>query len=461
MKRDAMAIELRVLSGRHAGACVAARDNLMLGAGDEADVILTDLASDAGAARLYLVEGGRWLLWSATEAPDAEALAKAPRWGVPGHWGGVALCVCEPNTDWPEPPPEPVPSPRPTVAPAETSAPADPGSTDAESDVLSAAQAAPAPARRPDTRAGPRRRTSWVSVTALVLIVLVALAVTAWQALGPSSTPVPAPPIEPVDQTAQAEAQIPDLQLAIAQVDPGLRMRLTPRADGRVDIQGWVASIPELDRLAGALSARRPSPVLRVRVTHELRAELRALLAGSHAHLDFAPDGPIGIQVRGIVLGEAGRRAALDAVRAVLPTQLTLRDGLRLAEDMAVDVRNALVLAGFPDTRAQWNGDEMVVTVPLPGTARGRLEKALLGLTERFAGLPLRIVPEPIAPPQQASLSPAPFAIRGVVGGPAPYLILSDGGRVLPGGSHAGWRLEAIEDDVLLFDAPRRIRVAR
>ena len=50
MMRDALATELRVLSGLHAGACAEAQDGLLLGAGDDADVILTDLAADAGLA---------------------------------------------------------------------------------------------------------------------------------------------------------------------------------------------------------------------------------------------------------------------------------------------------------------------------------------------------------------------------------------------------------------------------
>ena len=101
MMRDALATELRVLSGLHAGACAEAQDGLLLGAGDDADVILTDLAADAGLARLHLLEGGRWLLWPAADTPDDAARAQAPHLGVACHWGGLALCVSAPQTDWP------------------------------------------------------------------------------------------------------------------------------------------------------------------------------------------------------------------------------------------------------------------------------------------------------------------------------------------------------------------------
>ena len=59
MMRDALALELRVLNGRHAGALAVARDGLLVGAGDDADVILTDLDPGAGLARLHLLDGDR------------------------------------------------------------------------------------------------------------------------------------------------------------------------------------------------------------------------------------------------------------------------------------------------------------------------------------------------------------------------------------------------------------------
>ena len=128
---------------------------------------------------------------------------------------------------------------------------------------------------------------------------------------------------------------------------------------------------------------------------------------------------------------------------------------------MAPDVQNALVAAGFEQARARWSGEEVIATVPIAPGSRARLENALVALTKQFAAVPLRIVPEVIVPaaPEPVTAN-APYPIRAVVSGPSPYLILPDGSRVQPGGSHAGWRLQSIDADVLVFDAPRR-RVVR
>ena len=465
MMRDALATELRVLSGLHAGACAEAQDGLLLGAGDDADVILTDLAADAGLARLHLLEGGRWLLWPAADTPDDAARAQAPHLGVARHWGGLALCVSAPHTDWPALPPESK-----SLAPALESAPAASPAVAAPPPVpapVTSAAAKPAvqvqAAVAPLAQASVRRR--WrAGVIAAAVLAGVALAALAWLASRRSSeVPGPAAALrEPAaDLTAQAQRQIPALQLVIARVDPALRLQLTPLRNGRVQVSGWADSLTQLDRLADALAAHQPPPWMRVAVVSELRGELRAMLGAGYPSLDFGAAGPTAVAVRGIVRDEAAKTQALAAVRAVLPPHLELADELRLAEQMAPDVQNALVAAGFEQARARWSGEEVVATVPIAPGSRARLENALVALTKQFAAVPLRIVPEAVAAaaPEPVTAS-APYPIRAVVSGPSPYLILPDGSRVQPGGSHAGWRLQSIDADVLVFDAPRR-RVVR
>ena len=254
---------------------------------------------------------------------------------------------------------------------------------------------------------------------------------------------------------------MPDLALAIAQVNPVLRLQLTPQRDGRVQVSGWVDSVAQFDRLADALGTRRPAPQMRVFVASDVRTELRAQLAGSYPQLDFSQGGPGVLRVRGIMLTEAAEAEALAAVRPLLPAGLELVSELRLAGKLAPDVQAALAAAGFDNVRAHWDGAQVVATLSLPDSLRARLENSLLALADRFPGLPLRIVPEMFTTANQATRAKSPFPIRGVVGGAVPYVVLPGGGKLLPGGTHAGWRLHSIEADVLVFDAPRRLAVAR
>ena len=456
--RDTLALELRVLSGRHAGACAVARDGLLLGAGDDADVILTDLDPGGGLVRLHLMADERWLLASADAEPDVQARAQASRMGVAGYWGGLALCVSAPQTDWP-PMPLAVPNP-----------PAEPG----QSSELDEPELAPALDSKPLThlteavgmpagRAGSRpRQAVWLGAVVLFVLMLLGLGVMAWDFLGHAAGGVERPAASPqVDLTAQAQRQVPDLALAIAQVDPVLRLQLTPQRDGRVQVSGWVDSVAQFDRLADALGTRRPAPQMRVFVASDVRTELRAQLAGSYPQLDFSQGGPGVLRVRGIMLTEAAEAEALAAVRPLLPAGLELVSELRLAGKLAPDVQAALAAAGFDNVRAHWDGAQVVATLSLPDSLRARLENSLLALADRFPGLPLRIVPEMFTTANQATRAKSPFPIRGVVGGAVPYVVLPGGGKLLPGGTHAGWRLHSIEADVLVFDAPRRLAVAR
>ncbi|QXL83609.1 type III secretion system inner membrane ring subunit SctD [Comamonas sp. NLF-1-9] len=463
MMREAFAAELRVLDGRHAGASAPAFDGLLLGTGEDADVILTDLAPQLGLARLHLLDNGRWLLWPAAETPDDKARAEAAHLGAARPWGGLSLCVSAPHTDWPKAftqSPTPLPAQPPAPEPGQAGAAASQAPAQMLAPLASEAQGAPpidAPAAGVQTRRTLFSR--WLLLAALGL--LIALAYGLWVRSAPPAAALLAAPAAPIDRTQAARSQLGDLQLRIAQVDPALRLKLQPRADGRVLVQGWVDTLAQFDRLAEALAQHQPQPVLQVRVASELQAELRALLAMRFAQLDFLPDGPGRLRVEGIVANAAVRQEALTAVREQLPRELTVSDGLRLAGQLAPQVRSALVGAGFADTQAQWDGQQMQLTVALAANARGQLENALVALVKRFRGLPLHVSVQSVQALQQAERGPAPFAIRSVVSGRQSYLVLPDGSRLLPGGTHAGWRLQSIEPELLVFDAPRRLVVER
>lgn len=465
MMRDALALELRVLNGRHAGACVVARDGLMVGADDDADVILTDLDPGTRLARLHLLDGERWLLAPAEVEPDAESMVRAPHIGTPSNWAGITLCVCAPHTDWPS-----LPLPQ-EGAVGEASFRIDDQSGepetvvagDATGDDVLEGHAVPEDEPRPPKKVIKRAlvgANAWRWLLPIVLLVLLALGYGLWAGVGHGVAKSDSETAS-ADLTEQAKRQIPDLNLSIAQVDPALRMELLPRPDGRVQVRGWVESVAQFDRLADALGTRRPAPVLRVFVAEDVRTELRAQLAGSYPYLDFVAGEPGVLRVRGIVQAEPAIEEVLGTVRALLPAGLTLASDLRLAEKLVPDVKAALGTAGFPDARVHWDGSQIVAVVPLLASVRGVLENTIISLTERFPGLPLSIRPELFEKSEHPGRGKAPFPIRGVVGGPVPYVILPDGGKLLPGGTHAGWRLQAIEPQLLLFDAPRRLVVER
>jgi type III secretion protein D len=61
--------------------------------------------------------------------------------------------------------------------------------------------------------------------------------------------------------------------------------------------------------------------------------------------------------------------------------------------------------------------------------------------------------PNSAPPAAQAHL---PFELRGVVGGDMPYVQLTDGQKLVQGGTSQGWRLASISESQVVFDSGGR-----
>ncbi len=471
---DSAPLELRILTGRHAGARTQATEGLVLGADERADIVLTDLATDAGDLRLHLAPAGGWSLVSAAETHSA-------RIGGMLRAGGLALSVGPVHADWPATLPEddkdssllvdPIVAGQPDAADAEASLvavhPAD-----------TASDAPPAPAALSSRRSIPLlqrmvRSPAAIAVAAL-LVLLVPLSLALWNrgrlpaadavSLSPPVTEAPSPRL------------LADIGLAIARVDPALRLQVLPQPGGGVMVTGWVESTAQFDRVAEALAGIRPVPALQLRIVGELREELRGQLGRDGPALDFRPLSAGRLLVTGMAVSPADRDRKLETVRALAPRDIELVDGLDLAADQAPAFQAALRQTGFRDATARWDGSQVAIGVRLSNSERGRFEDALLQLGKRFSGVPFSVTVETYVPPVAVvSGAPAPvptgavplaraglpFQVRSIVGGPAPYLVLGDGDKLMVGGSRGGWRLAAVEPEFLIFEGPRRLTVLR
>jgi len=456
MKADVSPLELRVLGGRHAGASVAAVDGLLIGADESADVILTDFDTSLGIQRLHIKDGRQWLLWPDEKPLNEEAWAEAASFGRAHQVGGLELCVSASHVAWQSAPLSPPVADLIELPPQQEEA----GMPEADSDRDKVSEA-PKLAAASDTRWSLRR----ILAAAVVLLGVMLLAPWFWQqppALVADNGAAKAP-----DLSGKGEQRIADLMLALAELDPALHMQFTAQRDGRVLVSGWADSIQQLDRIADALNMHRPAPLLRVRVVDELRAELRTQLGAFSSSLNFHPEGPGKLRVTGFVANESERKTTLAAVRAQTPSDLELIDSLSLADmQLLTRITDALADYGFPGATAHWKsgreGAQLVmVTVPISANQRRRFEDSLADLAKRFPDIPWQIAPQMIGRFTKGETSLPPFPLLAVVGGDAPYVVLPDGARLLPGGTHQGWRLQAIESEVLVFDLPQRLVVAR
>jgi type III secretion protein D len=462
-------LELRVLSGCHAGAHVEVADGMTVGRDESADIVLSDLDPALGTALLSLASDGRWSLGGDAQGVPARA-------GAVRRIGGLSLSVSAARAAWPV-----VAADEDEVASVVPVAPMAP--TSETRPVAVAASAAPALAPvavnppRAEGRFQKLARSPLGIAAAVLAVALVGLAVS----LGSASRPAPAAslPASAEPRTAAAQQQlIKDVNLAVARVDPALRLQVTPMPDGRVSVAGWVGSSAEWDRIADALGGLRPMPVMRVREIGDLRDELRSRLGPQMRPLEFEGAGSGALRVKGLALSPADRERLLADLRAMMPAGVELLDGLELADRQAPAFAGMLRAAGFSDANAMWDGDQMVASLRLSTADRGRLEQVLGQFGKRFPGLMFTVdaQPAPIAgaPPVWAqavrgapgdavpmSRAGLPFQVRSVAGGATPVVQLDDGTRLLVGGSIGNWRLAAVEPDYLVFDGPRRVAVLR
>lgn len=507
--------ELRILSGRHAGASVPLHARLRLGQGDDCDIILSDLALPQGSAWLQAGDG-RWRVTAANPAAPADDAATndpvmaqdmtedellAPlAWGQVGQLGGIALTVSAPHAPWQRgtpatprtgtrptlktaPPattakaapvadmPPASPADMPPASPADPAAPALPTQPEHPTPVPTSAQTAQAtPAHSPaNLPARPSARTAVLAIAAALLLaagVLLALWADPGAAPPPASASASA---SPAPDPAQQQRQINDIRLALAGVDPALRLPVEPLPDGQVRVRGWLASIEQLDRVTEALAQLRPAPQLALRTTADLLDDLRAVAAGFPQPLQFALTATGQVQVQGSVPTAALHDQLLAALRERLPAGVPLQDAVRIAERQGDAVRQWLEQAGLPGASVRWDSDAGQLQIELAVTAqqRSQLEQLLAQPRQPLIGLPFTLHTRELATPAStttllhASAAPLPFRIRGVVGGDAPYVVLADGTKLQPGSQRSQWRLERIDPDTLTFSGPRRLVLTR
>ncbi len=486
--------ELRVLSGCHAGARVPLAAALRIGAGDDCDLIVSDMALPPGAQAWLLAAGGHWKVLTQPRAADAandaaEAEATGEAWVLPTTWGGVALLggiaitVSAPHSSWQAVPlgdvAAAIPPPQPVAAAAEPAKAQDvavlgPAAPAHEPKDKSAPATVPvAPARPPAVVQARHSYPAWVVVGAalsvLLLVVLVSLLTGRGQAPAAPAEAAAAP--APVD-TARRQQMLRDIQRAIASVDPALRLQIDPLPDGRARVSGWVLGVEQFDRLAEGLASIRPTPALAVRTASELLDDLMAVGSATGASLRFELLGAGRVKVLGPVLSTGERDRVLTQLRERVPPGIEIVDALRVAEQQGPAIQDWLRLAGFGTATASWDAgsQQMALALDIAPGRRPALESLLAREGTPLSGIAFTLRVRETAQAAanaaasvlvHASVAPLPFRIRSVVGGPVPYVVLGDGSKLQPGGQRAGWRLVGIESDRLVFDGPRRLVVSR
>ncbi|AVR94337.1 FHA domain-containing protein [Pseudoduganella armeniaca] len=269
-------LELRILNGLHRGASLPLDEQpQLIGAGDDADVVLVDPGIEPRHAVLRL-DGGHWSLLAldgivrgAADDVPADQPQLAP--GDCARVGRIWLTVTAPDAPWQDPPADPPPqAATPEAAQVEVEAPLGPEEPEPE--------AAPDPVEAVPVRAAkPRRRRSRIVMLPVALGAgLVAAAAYAYTAR--SGDPIPASTANTLKPVAvQPKAAQPPSPEALRQA---FRQRL--------------AEVDLLRRFELTLEDRNWT--LRASLDEEEAARFRRILDAFVAahHIDFPIDARIG-----------------------------------------------------------------------------------------------------------------------------------------------------------------------
>jgi len=477
MKRDASTtLELRIHSGTHAGAHEALTGtSLLLGAANDCDFLLADtgllpqharLFSGAGELRLQLLDV------PSDPADPADAVGMALEPGVLHRVGPVLISVNVPDAPWPD------------AACVQAALRASPSS-----DLVATAAELPSVSALDDLTERPELSPFAVSDVAsagrtmlllsflsrrgwFALLMLVPVALLLWAVWSVVLSPVPgAEAVLPLPAQASATAQREAVLAVVQRLNLGSRVSVTTGANGMPAVRASLLGDDEYEQLAMALSRLSPRPALSV--TSE--QDLQAIVVGAVAHeatdlglaLNAKPLGGGRFRLEGALADAAARDALLARLRRNLPSEVVLDNGLSTAEERALSLLADLRGSSFAEVTGRWADGQLHIEALLAAADVPRWEQMLLRTAQRHPGVAFsastRLRPADAPNRLPAVLATLPFRLRTVVSGPAPYVVLNDGAKLMIGGSHQGWRLLEIDPSSVVFEsqAGRRALVPR
>ncbi len=461
-------LELRVLTGTHAGARVLLPDQPQkLGSAPDCDLILTDEGLLAHHAQIEAREDGSVLLRWLGE-PGGEVVLQA---GEGAELGAVRIAIDTADSPWRED----VEIRSPITPPQDDDASDTPGTSPVED-----GQSKPGGARKGREAAGAKgsgggRLAQWLSGGQAAGLIpwtfgglgLVAVGVALLQIFhgvpGFSST-------GSNDGAARAAAAAsgqaaltgPEaVAAAIAPLGLGTRVRVDP--DSRSASPGVRVKAAYLDeaqaRLLRETLQRLPNPPrLDILSASQVQAQLEdALLMeeGSAGNRLLAVPLESGrFRLQGRVGSRQQQEELLARLARAVPWVQELESGLRVDEDEAAALLQALQALGLGEVEGQWIDGRLDLRARIATTMLPRWER---GLSQAVAlhPIPFRVSMSAAPPPTAASL---PFTLRSVVGGGMPFVTLADGRRLAVDGQAEGWRLMAIRPEAVVFENAQGLR---
>lgn len=461
-------LELRVLYGPQAGSRMSlAPGEYLLGCSDLCAVVLAGsrmqerhalLIVEPGSARLRPQEG---TVSDGMGNDVPEEIVLTP--GMPAELGGISITLDHPNAPWPDGRAAAMPvghgaggsasqaGPAASGAAAKAAAPAAPP----------APGAPPVPASVPAATGGLRGGGVVLAVAGIVVAVVLggvlAASFRGGQAQATESALSQHPPATPAEPPAA-------LLQALRAWNPQHTLSVAAQPDNGWLVSGYVASETERDSLESSLMAISPVPVIKVFAEQTLVQaatdvlEVREDKADSVLRLESLGEGRL--RLAGAARQSAQAQSARLALLAVPGVREVAMDVL-LPEQLLATLKQRVASAGLEQKVSfvkEWPAVEIEGRFDAAETARWQDLLKAFG-TAYGDMLPMSVT---LAPPAaQAVAVQAPFNVRVIVGGAAPYIVTDQGVRMSRGSVMGGQRLIAVNEREVVFDGAQRWQVGR
>ncbi|MFA5489284.1 MAG: EscD/YscD/HrpQ family type III secretion system periplasmic domain-containing protein, partial [Candidimonas sp.] len=162
------------------------------------------------------------------------------------------------------------------------------------------------------------------------------------------------------------------------------------------------------------------------------------------------------VRIEGVALDQDHLDRVLNILRTQFPGLTVDSASIMLADDVQKRLLGKLLAAGFTDASLAWQEKKLVVTATVQNRAQYSALQALIADFNDTHGPIARL-----SASGNIDNRDAPFEIRTIVSGAQPYIVLANGQKILVGGSHDGYRLEAIEPRRIILQSDERIVIER
>jgi len=263
-----------------------------------------------------------------------------------------------------------------------------------------------------------------------------------------TATPTPTPPTTP---NAVLQRLDPTGRLTAKQIEGG----------GTWRVSGYLPTTQERQTIVRALSGLTPPPEIQVYCEDELLAAAGELLAvhspGSMAKVRVESVGKGTLRLTGAARDASLVEAAAVFILKGVPGVGTVESAaVLLPSALLAQLKTRLVQADLENRVSVVSEQpEVVLGGTLTVVESARWDRLHAAFRDQYAeALPLRTAFTRPTPK-------LPFEVKTIVGGPAPYIVISTGEHVARGGQIGGLTLSSIGDSQVVFDGNQRLTLSR